>query len=176
MRHARHRLRVFRHGPAPILPWAPGAGSGNAKQDALSVQQGIKGLEQLRPMVRFDARTLTGRTEAVESRRHEKKVAEIENGYWPQVIVSLLICAGPGFVFSRKDHRVDLATATRPAPQPEPVTPLATCKRNACSGEIQFNEDGFDSHNPPTVTCPHCGMDTLLYIPGGVPHGERRGC
>jgi hypothetical protein len=58
------------------------------------------------------------------------------------------------------------ASASQPTPPPEPATPaMASCKCNACSGEIQFNADGFDYRNPPTVSCPHCGQDTLLYIP-----------
>lgn len=51
---------------------------------------------------------------------------------------------------------------------------MASCKCNACSGEIQFNEDGFDYRNPPTATCPHCGLDTLLYIPSVEPHRGQR--
>jgi hypothetical protein len=42
---------------------------------------------------------------------------------------------------------------------------MASCKCNVCSGEIQFNDDGFDYRIPPTVACPHCGLDTMLYIP-----------
>jgi DNA-directed RNA polymerase subunit RPC12/RpoP/phage FluMu protein gp41 len=65
-------------------------------------------------------------------------------------------CGGP----------VDLAPGTREPPLPGPARPLmVTCNCNACSGEIQFNEDGFDPHNPPTVACPHCGKSTVLYIP-----------
>jgi len=53
-----------------------------------------------------------------------------------------------------------------PTPPREPAKPaMVSCRCNVCSGEIPFNEDGFDYREPPTVTCPHCGLDTLLYVP-----------
>jgi hypothetical protein len=62
-----------------------------------------------------------------------------------------------------------------PSSDAEPCFPLgtpgqsqsgwATCTCNTCSGKIEFETDGFDYRNPPSVPCPHCGLDTLLYIP-----------
>jgi rRNA maturation protein Nop10 len=48
---------------------------------------------------------------------------------------------------------------------PLPIPPPPKCKCNVCSQLIEFNEDGFDYRNPPTINCPHCGMETKLYIP-----------
>jgi ribosomal protein L40E len=39
---------------------------------------------------------------------------------------------------------------------------LVTCLCNHCSGHIEFEEAQFDAQ---TISCPHCGMDTVLYIP-----------
>jgi hypothetical protein len=35
------------------------------------------------------------------------------------------------------------------------------CSCNNCSGHLEFDESAAGS----TVVCPHCGMDTLLFIP-----------
>jgi hypothetical protein len=110
---------------------------------------------------------------ANEASRHEKRVAEIEGNYWTHVVVTWLACAVVGFAFAGRS-RATPAPATKQAAvivsRPlEPAGPvMISCRCNACSGEIQFNEDGFDGQNPPTVTCPHCGADTVLYIPKGA--------
>jgi len=69
--------------------------------------------------------------------------------------------------------RDELKKQSPPPPPPPPPVParpiMATCKCNSCSGKIEFNEEGFDYRNPPTVACPHCGLDTLLYIPTTSP-------
>src|SRR4051812_19050503 len=53
-----------------------------------------------------------------------------------------------------------------------PETDLITCKCNHCSGHIQFDPAEMEisggssaSSMGPTITCPHCGLDTILYIP-----------
>jgi DNA-directed RNA polymerase subunit RPC12/RpoP len=38
---------------------------------------------------------------------------------------------------------------------------LTICKCNHCSNEIEFESDRAGE----TIPCPHCGMDTLLYVP-----------
>lgn len=42
---------------------------------------------------------------------------------------------------------------------------LVTCSCNVCEGHLQF--DG--QHAGERVNCPHCGMETLLYVPQGAP-------
>lgn len=38
-----------------------------------------------------------------------------------------------------------------------------SCKCNTCSGQIEFDSSLVQSGT--TIPCPHCGIDTLLYIP-----------
>lgn len=38
------------------------------------------------------------------------------------------------------------------------------CRCSACNGEIQFEANRAGE----TVTCPHCAMDTQLYVPGSL--------
>jgi hypothetical protein len=107
---------------------------------------------------------------AYEARRHDKRVAAIEAAYPTQVVIFWLVAAGAGFLFSRKERRAIPEMAPRSAPPAGSAKPaMVTCKCSACSGHIQFNLDGFDYRNPPTVTCPHCGEDTVLYIPAESP-------
>jgi hypothetical protein len=42
---------------------------------------------------------------------------------------------------------------------------LIKCSCNNCSGHLQFERQ----HAGQRVDCPHCGMETLLYVPQGVP-------
>lgn len=63
-------------------------------------------------------------------------------------------------------------------PKPEPVSEprpqiLAKCKCNICSQPFEFNDDGYDYRNPPSIQCPHCGMETVLYIPEPHPGKPR---
>lgn len=63
----------------------------------------------------------------------------------------------------------------KPEPSSETKEPpaLAKCKCNVCSQSIQFNDDGFDYRNPPSIQCPHCGMETTLYIPSEATHSNK---
>ena len=51
----------------------------------------------------------------------------------------------------------------RPVDQPQPR--LATCPCGLCNGHIQFDASGFSKGERRDATCPHCGMETQLYIP-----------
>ena len=42
---------------------------------------------------------------------------------------------------------------------------LVICRCQTCSGHIQFDRAAFNSTEPPTVECPHCNLQTTLYIP-----------
>jgi hypothetical protein len=48
----------------------------------------------------------------------------------------------------------------------EPESDLVTCCCNTCDGQFQFDKQGAGER----VQCPHCGMETQLYIPD-VPVG-----
>jgi len=39
---------------------------------------------------------------------------------------------------------------------------MSTCTCNTCSGKIEFER----SQAGQTIQCPHCGIDTVLFIPG----------
>jgi len=51
-------------------------------------------------------------------------------------------------------------------------TPSAKCRCRNCNGHIEFDQRSAGQN----VTCPHCGMDTQLYIPGHaripIEHGK----
>jgi DNA-directed RNA polymerase subunit RPC12/RpoP len=38
---------------------------------------------------------------------------------------------------------------------------LTKCSCNTCSGHIEFDA----AHAGETVTCPHCGLETILFVP-----------
>ena len=42
---------------------------------------------------------------------------------------------------------------------------LVTCMCNHCSGKLEFDAANFDPANPAVIQCPHCALDTTLYIP-----------
>jgi holliday junction DNA helicase RuvB len=42
---------------------------------------------------------------------------------------------------------------------------FVTCLCNTCSGKIEFAWALFDPEAPASVVCPHCGLETQLYIP-----------
>lgn len=48
------------------------------------------------------------------------------------------------------------------------TTHTAKCRCLYCDGHIEFDTDSSGA----TVTCPHCGMDTTLYIPGAAPRAK----
>jgi hypothetical protein len=41
---------------------------------------------------------------------------------------------------------------------------FVTCLCNTCSGKIEFERAAFDPRNPNVITCPHCGLETQLYL------------
>ncbi len=43
---------------------------------------------------------------------------------------------------------------------------FVTCLCNSCSGKIEFDRTLFDPEAPAAVECPHCGLETVLYVPG----------
>jgi hypothetical protein len=42
---------------------------------------------------------------------------------------------------------------------------FVTCHCKSCSGGIEFERELFDPENPAVIECPHCGLETHLYIP-----------
>jgi hypothetical protein len=44
-------------------------------------------------------------------------------------------------------------------------TQTVKCNCNQCSGHIEFDAASAGQ----SVTCPHCGMDTILFVPEGRP-------
>jgi TPR repeat protein len=50
------------------------------------------------------------------------------------------------------------------------VPNYVTCPCQYCSGKIEFDANQLDAENP-TVLCPHCGLETIIFIPQsqGVP-------
>jgi hypothetical protein len=42
---------------------------------------------------------------------------------------------------------------------------FVTCLCISCSGRIEFERASFDLKAPALVACPHCGLETQLYIP-----------
>ncbi len=42
---------------------------------------------------------------------------------------------------------------------------FVTCHCKSCSGGIEFERELFDPENPAAIECPHCGLETHLYIP-----------
>jgi len=42
---------------------------------------------------------------------------------------------------------------------------FVTCLCNVCSGKVEFDRALFDPSAPAVVPCPHCGLETRLYIP-----------
>ncbi len=47
----------------------------------------------------------------------------------------------------------------------ETESELEKCLCNTCSGKIEFELASFDPESPTSVVCPHCGLETQLYIP-----------
>ena len=50
----------------------------------------------------------------------------------------------------------------------ETQSEFVTCLCNTCQGKIEFERASFDPSTPPVVSCPHCGLETHLYIPQSV--------
>jgi membrane protein YdbS with pleckstrin-like domain/DNA-directed RNA polymerase subunit RPC12/RpoP len=46
----------------------------------------------------------------------------------------------------------------------------AKCVCNNCPGHIEFDESSAGQ----TVVCPHCGIETMLYVPQGKPAAEKQ--
>jgi hypothetical protein len=42
---------------------------------------------------------------------------------------------------------------------------FVTCHCDACAGGIEFERALFDPDNPAIIQCPHCGIETRLYVP-----------
>jgi hypothetical protein len=101
-------------------------------------------------------------------------------------VLGLLVCLVGLLVYAiifacQKDEYIEITLEARssvvtqpPIPQPAENRPrppsykpkkMIHCNCNHCSGEMQFNEDGFNPRKPPVVPCPHCGLETELYIP-----------
>jgi hypothetical protein len=43
---------------------------------------------------------------------------------------------------------------------------FVTCLCRSCSGQIEFELALFDPEDPAVIACPHCGVETQLYLPG----------
>jgi hypothetical protein len=40
-----------------------------------------------------------------------------------------------------------------------------TCPCQYCSGKIEFNANQLDAAGNTTVPCPHCGLETIIFVP-----------
>ena len=53
----------------------------------------------------------------------------------------------------------------------QPVPNYVTCPCQHCSGKIEFDANQLDAAENTTVPCPHCGLETIIFVPQqqGVP-------
>lgn len=60
-----------------------------------------------------------------------------------------------------------IAYSEKPDTQEPPVDPpsVVRCRCNTCSRSIKFDSIDFDPRNPAKIACPHCGIETTLYLP-----------
>lgn len=56
---------------------------------------------------------------------------------------------------------VEISPTMNESDSPSPAWTVCTC--NNCSGHLEFEA----SHASETIQCPHCGLDTVLFIPQG---------
>jgi hypothetical protein len=47
----------------------------------------------------------------------------------------------------------------------ENQSPYVTCRCQNCNGGIEFDTSGFNKGETSSAECPHCEMETLLYVP-----------
>jgi hypothetical protein len=46
-----------------------------------------------------------------------------------------------------------------------PTPNYVTCPCQHCSGKIEFDANQLDTAENTTVPCPHCGLETILFVP-----------
>jgi len=69
---------------------------------------------------------------------------------------------GPGRSLSEALSSIASAIiAQKNAPVPNPDR-YVHCRCNSCQGSIEFPAHGVGE----TIQCPHCGLDTVLFVPG----------
>jgi hypothetical protein len=49
----------------------------------------------------------------------------------------------------------------------EPASKLATCRCQHCNGDIGFDASGFTEGETRMAECPHCHLETLIFVPRG---------
>jgi hypothetical protein len=47
----------------------------------------------------------------------------------------------------------------------KPASKFITCRCQHCDGGIEFDASTFDKGETRTATCPHCGLETILFVP-----------
>ncbi len=47
----------------------------------------------------------------------------------------------------------------------QPSATYVTCPCQYCSGKIEFDASTFDQGETRTVPCPHCGLETIIFVP-----------
>jgi DNA-directed RNA polymerase subunit RPC12/RpoP len=45
------------------------------------------------------------------------------------------------------------------------VPNFVTCPCQYCSGKIEFDANRLDAAKNTTVPCPHCGLETIIFVP-----------
>jgi hypothetical protein len=51
----------------------------------------------------------------------------------------------------------------------EPAPHYIDCLCLHCSGKIEFDANGLDANKSLAVPCPHCGLETTIFLPGQMP-------
>jgi hypothetical protein len=57
----------------------------------------------------------------------------------------------------------EVPESAKPQPTVQKIRKIS-CRCNLCSRPIEFDPAAFDKNNPTTI-CPHCGLETQLYLP-----------
>jgi hypothetical protein len=50
-------------------------------------------------------------------------------------------------------------------PDAQTAPNYVTCPCQYCSGKIEFNANQLDPEGNTTVPCPHCGLETIIFVP-----------
>lgn len=47
----------------------------------------------------------------------------------------------------------------------KPAATFVTCRCQYCDNSIEFDASAFDKGETRTASCPHCGLETVLFVP-----------
>src|ERR1035438_8035332 len=50
-------------------------------------------------------------------------------------------------------------------PDAQTAPNFVTCPCQFCSGKIEFDANQLDPAENTTVSCPHCGLETIIFVP-----------